>query len=79
MRLSESHEVESEIHTLMRCSLYDDIRTELFDNVTNQIPEFLNLSEEEKFVSLMNDDRIAKYTAKACHALLYKRRLNMYI
>ncbi len=77
-----SQEVESEVHVISKCSLYDDLRSDLF-NHANHFKNDFNLkydilSDIEKFVFIMTNKDISKITAKTCHAILHKRRLNMY-
>ena len=38
----------------MNCELYDDLRDDLFYKATLYIPEFLNLSSDDKFLTLMS-------------------------
>jgi len=46
--------VESEIHFLCKCPLYDNIRAALFAKCNEATPNFLTLDDDAKFVHLMN-------------------------
>ena len=54
---SESaHEVENETHFLLKCNAYTD-RNDFFDWISNNhVPNFKNLSLEDKFTSLMSQE-----------------------
>ena len=66
--------VEDECHVLLSCPLYDDIREDLFHHVLQCNPDFNELSNEEKFVFIMSNCDITKYSAKACKLILNRRR-----
>ena len=66
--------VEDEFHVLMSCQLYEDIRDELFMLISNDYPAFNGFSNAEKFVFIMSDCNITKYSAKACTFILQRRR-----
>ena len=56
-KFCNANSVENEIHFLMLCPLYSDIRYELFQTL-----EFINnfnmMNVENKFIELMNCDKI---------------------
>ena len=66
--------VEDELHVLLSCPLYDDIRDDLLDHVIQCNEDFNDLCNEEKFVFIMTHCDITKYTAKACKLMLDRRR-----
>ena len=47
--------VESEIHFLTQCSAYKD-RTELFDFIEREVPNFVNLDNKSQFIFLMSQE-----------------------
>ena len=67
--------VEDEKHVILECSFYDDLREELLDVACAMDPFFENLDDNVKFVQLMSDEYIVKYTAKTCRLMLQRRKL----
>lgn len=65
-KLCDHSTVENEIHFMMNCPLYSDIRFELFQNAKQLIGNFEILTTAQKFTSLMKCDEIqpllANYT-----------------
>ena len=49
------HQVEDECHVLMRCTLYDDLRYELFTKASTFNYIFNVLSDEDKFIYLLSN------------------------
>ena len=47
--------VESEIHFLTQCSAYKD-RTELFDFIEREVPNFVNLDNKSQFIFLISQE-----------------------
>ena len=70
-------EVEDEIHVLIECPLYQDIRNELFIKIDGVNPDFSRYDNITKFNYIMSNDSKVKYSAKACSDILYKRRTLM--
>ena len=62
--------VEDEIHFLIHCPLYNHERDATFSNITRTHPEFHDLSDENKFIFLLEntDQQIITWTGK----LIYK-------
>ena len=52
--LCKSNEVEDEIHFLCHCVAYENLRSNLFKSVVQNIPQFHSLSDNEKFVIIVN-------------------------
>ena len=76
--LCEAGEVESEVHTLIRCPLYDIHRHELFEYISIIAPDFNQLSDIDKFVFIMSNSLVSKVCAKTCHVILNERRKALY-
>ncbi len=70
--------IESEIHVLTECPLYCDTRDDLFLHAQSVIPNFLYMSNSDKFVNLFQHVYMTKHCAKACHAILTRRRNVLY-
>ena len=68
---------ESEVHFLLHCNLYNDLREELFVHVVRINPIFHRLSEFDKIGSLMSKD-IVKSTAQFIQKAIMKRRQVLY-
>lgn len=70
--------VENEIHFLIKCPRHSNERTQLYKEVTDACPNFLVLSDEQKFLYLVTSEgKIIKATAKFCHLSFEKH--NTYI
>ena len=65
-------EIENEIHVLLKCSLYEDLRMKLFDKANAINKDFINCDDTTRFIFLMSD--MACNTAKTCKALLKRRK-----
>ena len=67
-RHCNSNEIENETHFLLFCTLYSELRNELFGNLFSDSC-FLNKSSEEKLCFLLNDyiRKTAKFIVKAIH------------
>ena len=72
--LCNLNEIENERHFGCRCTLYNDYRQQLYNSVFTIYPDFVALSNEEKFIYLMTHQQIklAKYTWKA-----FQKRTNI--
>ncbi len=72
------NEIENEVHVITRCPMYNDIREDLYLKTSSNCEDFNDLSDNEKFVFIMSNAEIIKYSAKACQAILYRRRFNLF-
>ena len=55
-RLYEScNVVEDECHVIMHCSLYDDIRTQLYTEINNISDQFPMLSTDVQLLQIMSN------------------------
>ena len=71
-------EVEDELHVLLFCPLYNDIRKELFNHACLYNLDFLSYSTSDKFIFLLSDKRTVKFSAKACNTIFLQRRDHLY-
>ncbi len=62
-------EIESEIHVMIFCLLYNDIRATLYESAVLI----------DKFLFLMDNEGIIKKTAKSCHSILHRTKRYVYI
>ena len=54
--------VENEYHFVMKCSQYDQLRSEMFARI--QVADFRHMSDQEKFVFLLTTQSVAKLVAQ---------------
>ena len=71
-------EVEDELHVLIYCPLYNDIRKELLNHAYLCNSDFLSYSTSDKFNFLLSDERIVKFSAKACNTIFIQRRNHLF-
>ena len=73
-------DIENEMHALLDCPLYNNIRFELFTKLTARYEDFIHLSRIDKLKMILGcqDDVLVKECAKACHQILNARRNYMY-
>ena len=68
--------VEDELHVLLHCPCYSDIRKDMFNDIKclmgGDVVE--NLNETEKLGLILSDKKIVKVSARACKLILEKRR-----
>ena len=57
-RCCEDNVVEDEIHFLLTCKRYSDIRSEMLDTAQSVIPHILSQNLDDKFVSLLSCDNL---------------------
>ena len=62
--------VETEIHVLTQCPAYDTLRNELYNQAKDINEDFENFDDEQKFMFVVSNDKIAKLTAKTCYFIL---------
>ena len=67
--------VENEKHVILECNFYDDLRAELMEMASAIEPSFENFDDDFKFVHLMSDKNLVKYTAKTCRLMLQRRKI----
>ena len=70
------HDVEDEVHVLTKCSLYPDIRNELYNFLSSIFPHFMSLSDQEKTRVILSsqDFNTVKFVAKTCSMIMDRRR-----
>jgi hypothetical protein len=72
--LCNTNMVEDEMHFLINCELYSDIRDYLFDLVDCKMQNFRSLSPREKFNFLMSSEDIGYYTIIAVYKMFSRRK-----
>ena len=66
--------VESEMHVLLHCPLYTDIRDTLFYNIEHTIGSMDELSDVHKLAIVLSNENIVNFSARACNDILVRRR-----
>ena len=61
----ENNMVEDEMHFILHCPAYDDIRTQLSNSISCN--NFIELNAEQKFVNLFKNEseKLSKYIEKS--------------
>ena len=70
-------EVESEIHVIFNCNLYDDFRAELFSKAVNVNPDFNNFTLDDKLIFLFSNNFMIRSSAKTCFNILQRKAFYM--
>ena len=68
-------EVEDEIHVITRFSLYQNIRSRLYEKATSLSIDFIVYNDTEKLKFVSSNPEIVKYSAKACYDILAEKRI----
>ncbi len=68
-----SNEIENEIHAVLKCSKYDDIRRELTDNACAISPEFISFTDVEKMIFIFSNTQMIRVSAKPVFKILQRR------
>ena len=77
-KMCDINEVEDECHTLIRCDLFSDIRSELFTKCEEVNCFFPFLDDIEKMKFILSNEDIIKNTARACKSILNRRKHFIY-
>ena len=70
-------EVESEIHVIFNCNLYDDFRAELFSKAVILNPDFNNFTLDAELIFLFSNHFMIRSSAKTCFKILQRRAFYM--
>ena len=66
--------IEDEIHVLVECPLYEDLRRELYDYCTTRTSDNLNnLNDCDKLSAILSNRNIIRHSAKFCSKVLTRR------
>ena len=76
--LCDSNDVESELHVLVQCSFYQDIRSELYEHCNLIDGNFKNLSPIDQLCFLLSRADVANKTARACYNIIQRRQSFIY-
>ena len=70
--------IEDEMHVLLHCPLYIDLRQQLYFKACQHFANFDNVDDVEKIRILLNEEAIVNCCAKTCFQMLEKRRDSLY-
>ena len=69
--------VEDECHVIMQCTLYTDIRIQLFSEICDISSHFATLTHEAQFLQIMSNSKYYRCASRAMYSILNRRRCNM--
>ena len=70
--------VEDELHVILKCSLYNDLRALLFSRADLILPNFNDLDDSAKLSFLFSNPEMIRVCAKTCFKILQKRNATLY-
>ena len=70
--------VETELHALLKCKEYVDIRNILFEKASSIESNFRNFTDIEKLKFLFSNEKMIRSSAKTCFNILQKRNNLLY-
>ena len=73
------NDIEDEVHVILHCPVYSDLRKTLFDKAAQINTNFLNMGTIDKFIFLFTNAEMIKLCAKTCFQILQKRHDILYI
>ena len=74
-KLCNMNTVESELHFLVQCPLYEDQRVYIFNGALELDPNFNDLCDTEKMVFLMNEVRLQGCLVKTVDSMFHRRQI----
>ena len=73
----ECQVVEDECHVIMHCTLYTDIRDQLFIEICDITSHFQTLTPDDQFLMIMSDPQYYRCASRAMCNILNRRRCTM--
>ena len=73
----ECNVVEDECHVIMYCTLYTDIRDQLFTEITEISCQFSTLTVDDQFLKVMSNSLYYRAASRAMYNILNRRRCSM--
>ena len=70
--------VENEMHVILSCPLYNDIRLQMIDYAFLLDINFNDYTDEQKIVFLFNNVNLIRICAKTCFKILQRRSSYLY-
>ena len=66
--------IEDECHALVRCDLYNDIRSNLFSKCKGLTEHFSTMTDINKMCYILSNKNIVNDADRVCHQILVRRR-----
>ena len=70
--------IENELHVLSSCSMYNDLRDQIYTKAREHSENFDNFPDEQKMCFIKINDYCVKVTAKTCWEILKRMRNLLY-
>ena len=70
--------VEDEMHVLLKCPVYNDVRKDLLANCVYEWPDFIHQNDDVKVHFILASPSLANVCAKTCKAILNLRKSILY-
>jgi len=77
--LCKSNNIEDELHILVHCNFYEDIREDLYNDCEQIDHNFRNLSNVDQLCFILGNAAIASKAARACYFILQRRHSFVYM
>ena len=71
-------EPETELHAVIKCHAYNDLRPAVFNDAIDICDDFMLLSDTDKLILILNDNLLCKPAASLCVNILKRRREFLY-
>ena len=69
------NEIENEIHFMIRCGVYTNLRKNFYTEVLKTLPNFMEFDDEKKLKSVLTNTIIMKHTGAFINQALEMRRV----
>ena len=73
-----TQDVETELHALLKCKEYVDIRNILFEKASSLESNFSDFTDIEKLKFVFSNEKMIRLSAKTCFNILHKRNNLLY-
>ena len=75
----EEQIVEDELHVVLKCHIYEDLRVPLIELAWEIEPDVENYSDENVLYFILSNEHMCNFTAKTLCNILERRKSNVYI
>jgi hypothetical protein len=76
--LCDANNVEDELHVLISCNFYSDIRDDLFEHCMDVDYNFKFMSEVDQLCFILSNKQMVSKSARVCHQILQRRYTFIY-
>lgn len=67
--------VEDELHVLIKCPIYFDLRNDLFKRACHLVNDFKEQSELDQFIFMLSEPNLVRHVARTLNDILQKRQI----